>query len=274
MKKAICILILSAFLGSPLMADYGDVKVEYSTVAPGLWLQIDASKFGSTVSARAGIYQLTLTDLSVSPSSPYPEATLSQYFANPVSSFCVDIWDTVPSPDAQWYDIMPLAEVPDPMSSGSAGMGPLRASYVTQLLNTYWDLDNWADPATLQFDVQTADEMAASVQAAIWEIVDEYDRLQTTPPPGGWDWDVTRGVFQVHGFDASTNRVVSAANQILNSLDSLVPVYPYSYVGLSNPIKMDNLEYQDYIVRVPVPAAVLLGFLGLGAAGLKLRKFA
>jgi hypothetical protein len=31
---------------------------------------------------------------------------------------------------------------------------------------------------------------------------------------------------------------------------------------------------QDQLVRVPVPGAVLLGFLGLAAAGLKLRKFA
>jgi hypothetical protein len=31
---------------------------------------------------------------------------------------------------------------------------------------------------------------------------------------------------------------------------------------------------QDLMVRVPVPGAVLLGLLGLGAAGLKLRRFA
>jgi hypothetical protein len=31
---------------------------------------------------------------------------------------------------------------------------------------------------------------------------------------------------------------------------------------------------QDQLVRVPVPGAVLLGLLGLGVAGLKLRKFA
>ena len=31
---------------------------------------------------------------------------------------------------------------------------------------------------------------------------------------------------------------------------------------------------QDMLVRVPLPAAVLLGMLGLGAAGLKLRRFA
>jgi hypothetical protein len=32
-------------------------------------------------------------------------------------------------------------------------------------------------------------------------------------------------------------------------------------------------DMQDVLVKVPVPAAVLLGMLGLGAAGMKLRKF-
>jgi len=37
----------------------------------------------------------------------------------------------------------------------------------------------------------------------------------------------------------------------------------------------DHTGYaQDLLVRVPVPGAVLLGFLGLSAAGIKLRKFA
>ena len=31
---------------------------------------------------------------------------------------------------------------------------------------------------------------------------------------------------------------------------------------------------QDQLVRVPLPGAILLGVLGLGVAGLKLRKFA
>jgi hypothetical protein len=35
-----------------------------------------------------------------------------------------------------------------------------------------------------------------------------------------------------------------------------------------------NIGYRGTMVAVPVPAAVILGILGLGAAGLKLRKFA
>ena len=38
---------------------------------------------------------------------------------------------------------------------------------------------------------------------------------------------------------------------------------------------VDHTGYaQDQFVRVPVPGAILLGILGLGAAGLKLRRFA
>ena len=32
-------------------------------------------------------------------------------------------------------------------------------------------------------------------------------------------------------------------------------------------------DAQDLLVRVPVPGAILLGILGLGVAGVKLRKF-
>jgi hypothetical protein len=52
--------------------------------------------------------------------------------------------------------------------------------------------------------------------------------------------------------------------------------------GKANDIMVMNLwndaahtsNAQDLLVRVPVPGAILLGMLGLGAAGVKLRKFA
>jgi hypothetical protein len=37
---------------------------------------------------------------------------------------------------------------------------------------------------------------------------------------------------------------------------------------------LSNASSQDFIVQVPLPGAILLGFLGLTAAGLKLRRFA
>ncbi len=59
-------------------------------------------------------------------------------------------------------------------------------------------------------------------------------------------------------------------------------IYDYAYNSdfgpLTNAQRYDNDFVGDFVsvpdTRVPVPAAVLLGLLGLGAAGLKLRKFA
>jgi hypothetical protein len=59
-----------------------------------------------------------------------------------------------------------------------------------------------------------------------------------------------------------------------------VPIYAYNTDIRMNPDDFDRYaEYTDTFhmavpdTRVPVPAAVLLGMLGLGAAGLKLRRF-
>jgi hypothetical protein len=59
-------------------------------------------------------------------------------------------------------------------------------------------------------------------------------------------------------------------------LDSLSDEgHDYSmYLALSHPTGELNGQYQDYVIRVPVPAAVILGILGLGVVGWRLRKFA
>jgi hypothetical protein len=44
--------------------------------------------------------------------------------------------------------------------------------------------------------------------------------------------------------------------------------------GGKEDIGIDNLRVDSYVQPIPLPGAVLLGILGLGAAGLKLRKFA
>jgi len=60
-------------------------------------------------------------------------------------------------------------------------------------------------------------------------------------------------------------------------LDGSVPTQPTYVIGFEDGTDWD---YQDIVVEVsnvapvPVPGAILLGILGLGAAGLKLRKFA
>ena len=77
----------------------------------------------------------------------------------------------------------------------------------------------------------------------------------------------TQGAFYLTGVDADGYKqdARDLANGWLRAL-SVGGVDFSNYLGLSNE------GVQDYVVRVPVPAAFVLGLLGMGAAGLKLRK--
>jgi len=91
----------------------------------------------------------------------------------------------------------------------------------------------------------------------VWE-ADNDDRMVT--------FDVSGLDIYVWGFDDTTSK-------IRDSSDTGSAYIVAFDTG-------DDGDYQDMLVLieganpVPVPAAVLLGFLGLSAAGIKLRKFA
>jgi len=85
---------------------------------------------------------------------------------------------------------------------------------------------------------------AAALQWAIWYIEEEVTKLDTVSK--------ARDYY---------NMAVTAAPNGIGNVRVL-----QAYVG--DDYKQDQLYY------VPVPGAILLGMLGLGAAGLKLRKFA
>ena len=112
---------------------------------------------------------------------------------------------------------------------------------------------------------------AAALQLAIWEIVDEGMSGGAYFPAVPAGWNLNAGNFQ------ATNAVLSAeANALLgNILGDGVATYSGQYAGLSNPSLSGDPkdDYQDFVVRVPIPAAIWLGMLGLTAAGLKLRKY-
>jgi len=266
MKKAICILILSAFMAVPAMGDivYGSVGVQYDSVGPGEAVHVYSSSYTGGITFLTGVYNLSLSDVTGVPSSWVP------YLTGDTPSFCIDVWDdapvTPPGPVTEKpyvYDIKPLDGVPDP-AAAYGGMGSVRAAYLSELLDTYW-LDSYLDTG----DSTTDDVHAAALQVAIWEIVDE-DRENAANPSS---WDVTKGDFRV---DSGHSAIITEATNLLSAITSDgQALYSGTYAGLTMPSQQypkDNL--QDYVVKVPVPAAVLLGFLGLSAAGIKLRKFA
>ena len=258
------IITVLSFSTAPAMADvYGTADVEFVGYVRGLQLNMSmTSQDGTTTGDKfAGLTSLDITNLSTTglPSDSYLGLGAER-------AFCIDLFDGLPfvfdgvpgydKPHA--YDVVSLDDAPDPKAvpSGSTGMGSDRAAYIAELLNTH--------------TYNTA-QTAAAMQVAIWEIVDE-NYLGTTT--NAWDVSYGSGDFYLNytpGVGSVEETVAGIANTWLDALPDTTPATSFSrYTALSHD---GGKELQDFVV-VPVPAAVLLGVLGLGAVGLKLRRHA
>jgi len=83
--------------------------------------------------------------------------------------------------------------------------------------------------------------------------------------------DVQIAIWSIEG-EIADSLVTTEAGELKDLADGKwSDVGSYRVMNLYNP---DGTNAQDFIIKVPVPAAVLLGMLGLSVAGLKLRKFA
>ncbi len=257
MRRAASVVFLCAFLASPVLAD---LQVIYDGASP--WLGVDVySSDGHKGMLVTGQYRIRVTgDTGSIIDAP-----------GAIDAFCIDLDDWAPTGTARTYSVKTLDNAPD-YTAGP--MGSYRAGYLASLLNTYWDEADWAIAASRTFDYRpttpySAAEVAAALQTAVWEIVDEFNTNkygydgETIDPAS---WNVTSGLFMITG----NAQVAAIANEMLHNVSHMDPSGFDNYVALSN--HACDSYYQDYVVRVPVPAAVLLGILGLGAAGLRLRK--
>ncbi len=118
-----------------------------------------------------------------------------------------------------------------------------------------------------------------------------YHMFQSQDPDLGYDWGAGRvtsagelqnAIWYLEGEGGSLTPAYSA--MLTDKFGSVTDAMADNHVGL-NPVMVVNLWdkgfagnldhlIQDQLVCVPVPAAALLGMLGLGVAGLKLRKYA
>ena len=233
-RRIVFITVICVFTASPLTADpFATVELMETSVDPGMVMTINSSGYDGSV--FAGIYNLALQNAT---------NTFNGSLDGSVEAFCIDVWDFAPG-TFQPYDMVSLVEAPDPLAGP---MGPTKAAHLAQLLDNYWhgSLD---------------DTTAAALQIAVWEVVDEASANS---------YNVSGGNFQASG-DLD---VALLANTMLDSITTGVAFT--NYLALSNH-ETDAATgmglYQDYVVKTPVPSAVLLGMLGLGAAGVKLRKF-
>ena len=242
MKRVVFITLICVFAVLPARAAlYETVDLKCTSVNPAVTMTINSSGYnGGTLS---GIYNLSLKNATNTLNGFLGDGTDSLFA---VEAFCIDVWDYSPGSFVN-YDIIPLDEAPDP---GAGPMGTIKASHLAELFNNYWNgpLDNIT---------------ASAIQIATWEVVDE----ETTDAAS---YSVSSGSFWVSG----NSSVINLANTMLGSISTNGAAFN-NYVALSNNTTEGRMGlYQDYVVNTPIPASVILGLLGIGIVGLKLRKYA
>ena len=261
--RRICLcfsIIIFCLSTTPLRADlYGTADVKFESMAQKLLLDTVMYYEPGGVPVYAGLNVLRISNLNLTGSPSLPsESPLSEGFH---LAFCIDLYDMKP-PVSTSYDVVSLDAAPDAISEpGGAGMGMSKAAYIAELLNTH--------------SYGTKIE-AAAMQIAIWEIIDEdygdrdHDGI---PGPSGWNVSSGQGNFYLDTTQTMEEAVADLANTWLSALPETTPTTSFSaYTALSNDLGYKG-DQQDFVL-VPVPAAVLLGLIGLGAVGLKLRQYA
>ncbi len=222
---------------SAMAAPYGTVEVKETGVRLARTLKVHKTGAAADdTTVFVGIYELDLQN---------PSTGLS-YLQGGVDSFCIDIWEWAPDDAFETYEVHPLNNAPNPYSGGPR-MGTTKAGQLAYLLDHYWNND-----------LDTSVE-AAALQAAVWEIVAEGEET----------YNINEGDFYLTGDKDVRNQ----ANTWLSAIGGFDASFG-NYRALCNPLSGDEGGYQDYVVRVPVPANVLLGIVGLTVAGIKLRKYA
>jgi hypothetical protein len=245
MKKLIFITILCAFLTIPALGDfYGTVQLNETTPSPTLQGTIysnystGAYNLQNGLNVYIGKYNWQLGTYNLESDAGFTSVN--------TWGFCIEMQL---SDGWQPYNIVDVQDAPiDHGPDGpTVGMGDAKADYIRELWTAHIDETNTALGA-------------AAFQAAVWEIV--YEDAEA------WDvgsWDET---FSDSTFGTTNTTIANKANEWLQH------ILENDYALTTNILALSNEDWQDYIVQIPVPAAVLLGILGLGVAGLKLRRFA
>ena len=192
-------------------------------------------------SGDGGAFTIVSAALSNAEYSPSPEKTKDIGTTGSFQSFCIEQTEHVTIPGNYYFTLDTCA-----VQGGAGGGSPDPLGYATAWLYTQFATGvlsgyNYGAERTTS---------AAALQNAIWYLEDE--------------------IAPVSG---QANTWVIAANAAVSSGDwgntigdvRILNLYKYDSEG-------NKVDCQSQLYLVPVPGAVLLGMLGLGAAGMKLRR--
>lgn len=250
-KKLFFLLLMSITISclhtTSAFADmYGTVDVLYEGLIRG-YSSLTLTRPGTFGPVEVTEHNIGLQSLDLSPLDTSagldPLPPNSFLVDGLVQAFCIDLYDGYPNtPPAEEYKAVSLDDAPTADSLGP--MGAIKARYIAQLLNT---------------NSYAANDSAAAVQVAIWEILLE--------DPTNWNTMASNGNFYLKTSETDEYYIAGLANGMLSGLSQAGSYDQYTALSA------DGKNAQDFVL-VPIPAAILLGILGLGAAGVKLRKYA
>ena len=258
----ICLLCL--FIAAPASADFYGGKADYS------------QKYAA---GRGGEFRLEPDTGFILSNSAYAKSTKNQGFSGSFQTFCVEVTETILNNSHIKVSTTYIDGTPGSHAyKGGKTVPPYgdnlddRTAYLYQqfalgdLEGYVYKTDGTAGSVTFGSKSAsfTRNETAGVLQRVIWRL--EGEGL------AGEDWNTQNSWYNVN-LEREEERYL--ADYWYNDL--VVP----SGFGIGNVRVLqlyENSDYtghrQDQLYLTPVPGAVLLGILGLGAAGMKLRKFA
>jgi len=248
MRRVVFITVLCAFIAVPTMAD----MVKPTGTDPDGGLQ----GYGPWQAGSGGEFSLLPSGWSYNPLLYYADSTKNQGTTGTFQSFCIEYlqpeylyaetWHASVLNDHAIMGSNPLSG--DPLSVGAAY---LYYKFATGNLTGY----NYSNTGVGR------EASALELQNALWWLEGEIDLYPTT------------NIFAKAVVDLFGAAAIADNNGQYNV--AIMNLWVPDHIGDFSKDANGNYLYlrQDQLVLVPVPAAVLLGLLGLGVAGIKLRKY-
>ena len=243
-------VLAAAAMAAPASAE--SVRLQFDKTTSSSAVTVKYNNGANTVTGTPGPYYWH--------QSPGNGVPLNSALPNGVTTFCVELSQTISTGSTYTYTTTPLASGP--------GISPQEATLISQLyatnFNTAWNSTSF-----------TGSNASTAFQLALWELV--YDT--------GSSLSLSGGNFFLTTTPANANAVAIAQGWLTDLKDgkgkNLATVFPNSQL-----VYLSNGSNQDQLALVPIPptppgpgnpvpapaGAVLLGMGGLLAAARNLRR--